>query len=53
MSVEHLGKPLSRENMKILQLRRHTRDHRLLLGLLLLGVGWLCKPQRNVTAQLA
>src|SRR5262245_55275187 len=39
--------------MKILHLKRVTHLNWLLLGLLLLGLTWLCKPQRNVTAQMA
>jgi|SRR5262245_25809420 len=37
--------------MWILQLRRYTHLNWLLMGLLLLGLVWLCRPQRTVTAQ--
>jgi hypothetical protein len=39
--------------MNTLNLKSFTRIHWLLLGLLLLGVAWLCKPQTQVKAQVA
>jgi hypothetical protein len=39
------------EEMNTLNLKRLTRIHWLLLGLLLLGAAWLCKPQTQVAAQ--